>query len=160
MSTGSLAPRAAHHGDAAGEARSFAVRIRASPERVYERWNRVEEFPRFMPAVQRVKELAVGHVLWEASDPAGRPRLFESRVVERVPGRSLAWCSVSGASYAGRVEVIPLPDGTTRFELRLHYAPSGAIERLADALGLLDVAIARELRRFGRFVETQVHPRL
>ena len=134
--------------------RRYCVEIGATPEAVYDCWSRFEEFPRFSPAVLRVQQIDPSHVLWEAVDAMGRRRLWESRILERVPGRRLAWRNASGTSNAGWVELSPLPSARTRLELCLDYRPDGILERVADAFGWIDAAIQRDLRRFGRFVET------
>jgi uncharacterized membrane protein len=138
-----LAPRLRH----------FQVEIAATPETVYDCWSRFEEFPRFSPTVLQVQEIDPSHVLWEAVDTLGRRRVWESRILERVPGHRLAWRNASGSNNAGWVELSPLPRSRTRLELCLNYQPDGFLERVADVFGWIDAAIRRELRRFGRFVE-------
>jgi uncharacterized membrane protein len=46
-------------------------------------------------------------------------------IVEFVPGRDLAWTSVTGVDQHGRWRLRPLPRGGTRVELRLQYGVAG-----------------------------------
>jgi uncharacterized membrane protein len=134
--------------------RRFSVEIDATPDAVYDCWSRFEEFPRFSPGVARVKQIDPSHVLWEAVDAMGRRRLWETKILERVPGQRLSWRNVTGSNNAGQVEISALPSSRTRLDLCLNYQPSGFLERMADALGWIDAGIRRDLQRFGRFVET------
>ena len=106
--------------------RRFSIEIAATPGAVYECWCRFEKLPRFR----------------------------ESRNAERAPGHRLAWCTASGSSNTGWVELSPLPSARTRLELCLNYQPNGFLERVADAFGWIDAGIRRDLRSFGRFAES------
>ena len=134
--------------------RRFSVEIAATPGAVFDCWCRFEEFPRFSPGVLRVKQIDPSRVLWEALDAMGRRRLWESQILERVPGHRLAWRNVSGSNNAGWVELSPLPSSRTRLELCLNYQPNGFLERVADAFGWIDAGIQRDLCSFGRFAES------
>lgn len=142
--------------------RRFTIEIAARPAAVYDAWVRVEELPRLSPSVLQVKRIDASHMVYETVDALGRQRLWDLRILERAPAHRLAWRSVcaGGAASSGAVELEPLPGGRTRLEVSIDYAPSGVLERIADALGWIDAGIGRDLRRFARFVEAGARPPL
>ena len=142
--------------------RRFSIEIGASPGVIYDCWTRIEQLPRLSPAILRVKRIDASHMLYEAVDTLGCRRLWDLRILERVPGHRLAWRSECGrgAASAGWAELTALPGARTQLDVGLDYRPSSFLERVADALGWIDAGIRGDLQRFARHVEAAQEPSL
>ena len=113
------------------------IDVVAPPERAYAFWSDVTNFPRFMPALQSVRDLGDGRSRWTVADREGATVAWVTAVSALVPGRLVAWASESGSAVrqAGAVRVSPNGSGS-RIAVRLCYAPQGPAGEAALA-GLL-----------------------
>ena len=104
-----------------------SVTIDAPVERVYEFWNDVENFPRFMSHVREVRRLGPDRSRWIVSGPAGAPVEWEAVVTQRVPNDSISWRTVEGSlvDHQGTVRFRPAGPHATRVDVRLSYRPTG-----------------------------------
>jgi uncharacterized membrane protein len=124
----------------------------------YNQWTQFEEFPRFMRSVQEVRQLDDEHLHWRAT-VGGKTTEWESEITEQLPDQRIAWHSTSGPMNAGVVEFEKVREGCTRVTLRMVYAAEGMQEKVADALGAMNLEARRNLKNFkdlieGRGVET------
>jgi uncharacterized membrane protein len=124
----------------------------------YNQWTQFEEFPRFMPSVESVRQLDDEHLHWRAK-VAGRTKEWESEITEQLPDQRIAWRSTSGPMNAGVVEFEKLGEDRTRITLRMVYEAEGLGEKVGDALGAVSLEARRNLANFkdlieGRGVET------
>lgn len=105
---------------------------------IYDFWRNFENLPQFMDNIKTVQTLSATRSHWVIKAPAGTSVSFDSRVVDDVPGRSIAWESEEGASVPnrGRVEFIETASGTgTNVRVALSYdPPAGAAGRLVAKL--------------------------
>lgn len=113
------------------------ARIGASPEQVYDVIARVEDYPRFSPAVQRIDVLAPGRYRWIAGP--GLLRLeWEAEIVAARRPHHFAWHSLSGFTNSGAWDLTPAGTATD-VRLRIEYhltgtALDGALHALAAPL--------------------------
>jgi uncharacterized membrane protein len=169
-----LLARAASNQDArrlvgAGDARR-GIDIRKSldlavpADTVFEFWRNIESFPRFMSNVRQVRDLGSGRSQWTVAGPAGVPVEWEAEITQLVPNQMIAWKTVPGSSvdHTGSVRFSPNPDGTTRIEVCMAYAPpAGALGHAVASLFGADPKseIDADLMRMKTLIETGQPPR-
>jgi uncharacterized membrane protein len=122
----------------------------------YDQWTQFEEFPRFMEGVVSVKQLDDSHVHWIA-EIGGEQEEWDAEIVEQEPDRVIAWRSTSGLPNNGRVEFVPIEDGT-RVTVEMEYEPEGLKESAGALLGVDDGQVESDLERFKELVENREVP--
>ena len=123
----------------------------------YDQWTQFEEFPRFMEGVERVEQLGDDTVRWTARI-GGVERSWTAEITDQEPDRRVAWRSTEGAMNAGVVTFDVVADERCRITLQLDVEPSGAVEKVGDALGLVERQADGDLRRFKEFIEMRREP--
>lgn len=136
----------------AGRRLHCQVDVRAGPDESCDLWLRLEELPRILDGVRRVKRVGDRRMLWEV-DVAGRQLVWEAELTALDPGRRIAWESRWGAAHAGQMRFERVADDRTRVEVDIRYWPHGWVERLGAWLGLVRRQVEVELALFRRFVE-------
>ncbi|HLP23514.1 MAG TPA: SRPBCC family protein [Microbacteriaceae bacterium] len=127
------------------------------PTRIaYDQWTQFESFPRFLSGVVETTQLDDSHVHWKVN-VGGVEREFDTEITEQLPNEIIAWRSVRGPLHAGSVRFTP--DGTgTHVELELEWEPEGFVEKAGAALGIDNLQVERDLRRFAEFIEHRGTP--
>ncbi|MCU0283080.1 MAG: SRPBCC family protein [Candidatus Nanopelagicales bacterium] len=120
----------------------------------YNQWTQFEAFPEFMGGVQSVTQLDDQRLAWVA-EIGGVKRRWEARILEQVPDRKVAWAATSGATNAGAVTFEDLGGGQTRVTLSMEYEPEGLIEKVGDALNIVEHQAEGDLGRFKAFIESE-----
>lgn len=120
----------------------------------YNQWTQFEDFPRFMGGVKSVTQLSDDRLRWVA-EIAGVKREWEARILEQVRDSTVAWAATEGATNAGAVTFEDLGGGQTSVHLTLEYAPEGLVEKVGDALGVVENRAAKDLERFKEFIEAE-----
>jgi len=120
----------------------------------YNQWTQFEDFPRFMPTVQEVKQLDDRHLHWRAN-VAGKVEEWDSEITEQVPDQMIAWRSISGPGNAGLVTFEKVGENKTRVNLQMWYDPQTRTEKLASALGGVKLTTKGNLMRFKNLVEAR-----
>lgn len=123
----------------------------------YDQWTQFESFPEFMDGVKEVVQLDEKRLRWRA-EVAGKDQEWEAEITDQVPDRHIAWRSVAGAMNAGSVIFQPAGDGQTKVALQLTYEPDEAVEKVGDALGVVERRVSGDLERFKKFVESRGAP--
>lgn len=118
----------------------------------YNQWTQFELFPYFMEGVQSVEQLTNTRLRWKA-EIVGQQQQWEAEISEQHPDHRIAWHSVSGAKHAGVVTFHYVDDHKTRINLQVEYDPSGFVENVGAALGIVEGRVAGDLKRFKRFIE-------
>ena len=132
-----------------------SVEVNCPIDIVYNQWTQFEELPQFMAGVKEVKQLDDTHVHWRA-EIWGKEKEWDSEIVEQVPDQRIAWRSVSGdAPNAGEVRFEPLSEESTCVYLTMEYEPTGAIENIGDALGVMDGRVQSTVEDFKQFIESR-----
>ncbi|MEV0646695.1 SRPBCC family protein [Phytomonospora sp. NPDC050363] len=129
-----------------------SVTIEAPARATYEQWAAYESLPRFADGVINVEQRDDDVTHWTVSI-AGVTREFDAQVLERIPGRRLAWRSLDGPQHAGAVEFEAIDDNTTRVTARMDLVPEGFAEMAADRLGVINVRVRRDLEQFKQYME-------
>jgi uncharacterized membrane protein len=137
-----------------------AITINASPDNLYARWHEFESLPTFMYHLESVRSTGDGRSHWVAKAPAGTTVEWDAEITEDVPGTSIAWRSVDGASVenSGSVRFRPAPRGQgTEVFVTVDYAPPGGTlgAMVAKLFGEEPgQQVSDDLRRFKQIVET------
>ncbi|AXQ95626.1 SRPBCC family protein [Cereibacter azotoformans] len=121
-------------------------------------WRDFSNLPRFMESIEHVT--AVGDVSrWTIAMPLGRTATLETRIIEEVPDRLIAWRSTEASDIRaeGAVTFRDAPAGRgTEVEAVVAYIPTGGeVGRMVSRLFRLAPALQgrRELRRFKMLME-------
>ena len=136
--------------------------VLADPQELYKLWRNVELAPRWQEFVISVTETSdkVSHwVLGDPNDPDGKRVEYDSEIVEDVPGKAIAWNSISnGIEESGRVTFEPAPGGRgTRITLQeLAKVPGGRLGSVAAGLSKRTPRqiVIEDLRHFKQLAET------
>jgi uncharacterized membrane protein len=138
MLSGRAASRAASRTSDADSLVTESIIIARPAREIYDFWRDFENLPQFMDNIKSVQTLGATRSHWVIKAPAGTSVEFDSRIVEDVPGRAIAWRSEEGASVPnrGRVEFIETASGTgTNVRVAISYdPPAGAAGRLIAKL--------------------------
>lgn len=115
-----------------------SVIINRPAREIYDFWRDFTNLSKFMDNIKSVEKLDEKRSHWVIKAPAGTSVEFDSRVVDEVPGRIIAWESEEGASVPnrGRVEFIETSSGDgTNVRATISYdPPAGAAGRLVAKL--------------------------
>jgi uncharacterized membrane protein len=123
------------------------------PVRVaYDQWTQFESFPQFMEGVERVIQLDDRTLEWTASI-AGVTKHWRAEIVEQQPDRVISWRATEGARNDGAVRFDPLGPDRTRLTLQLDVEPEGLVEKVGDAVGVVERRVRGDLERFREFIE-------
>ncbi len=131
-----------------------SIDVKVPVQVAYNQWTQFEEFPKFMDAVDVVRQVDDTHLHWVAR-VAGRRKEWDAEITEQTPDQRIAWSSTSGARNAGVVTFHRIDNDTTRVMLQLDVEPDGAIETVGAAVGLLEREVAGDLDRFKEFIESR-----
>lgn len=120
----------------------------------YNQWTQFEEFPRFMEGVESVTQLDDKRLHW-STEIAGQKREFDATITEQTPDERIAWRADGEVSQAGVVTFHRLDEDQTRIMLQLEFQPEGAVEKVGDALGVVERRAKGDLTRFKEFIESR-----
>ncbi len=127
----------------------------AAPVRVaYNQWTQFEEFPKFMDAVQEVRQITDTLVHWTV-EIAGVTREFDTEITEQTPDQRIAWKTIDGPHHAGVVTFHRLDDDTTRVTLQMDYDPQGFLETVGDKAGFVSRQIQGDMENFKTLIENR-----
>lgn len=127
------------------------IDIPAPIHEVYNQWTQFESFPQFMEGVKEVRQVDDKHLHWRA-EVAGREDEWEAEITEQIPDTRIAWRSLNGRQNAGAVDFHRLSDDQTQVSLTMEVEPAGVVEKVGDALGIVDRQVERDLERFRDFM--------
>ncbi len=97
--------------------------INAPIEAVYEFWNNVENFPKFMNHIQSVVKMTNTRSHWVSDGPLGTKVEWDSELVKNVPNDVIEWRSLVGdVEHTGTVRFKRVGP-KTRIKVRIEYTP-------------------------------------
>jgi uncharacterized membrane protein len=129
-----------------------SIEVNAPLQQVYNQWTQFEDFPKFMEGVEEVRQLDDRRLFWRAQI-FGKTEEWEAEIYEQVPDKRIAWRSITGTPNAGAVSFSAIVPEKTRITLALNYEPTGAVEKIGDALGIVSARVEGDLKRFREFIE-------
>ncbi len=136
-----------------------SVTINRPARELYDFWRDFTNLPQFMDNIKSVHKLGDRRSHWVIKAPAGTSVEFDSRVVDDVPGKLIAWESEEGASVPnrGRVEFTQTSSGATLVRATISYdPPAGAAGQLIAKIFQREPAIQarQDLARFKEIMES------
>ncbi len=139
-----------------------SIEIQASPETVFDAWEKYENFPHFMSHVLTVYDLGDGRSHWIVHGPAGTRLDWNAVLTEHTRPLALAWESEPGAAieHTGTVRFEPSEHGT-RVTVRMSYRPpAGAFGHFLAVLLGSDPKrkLDDDLMRMKSFIESGIVP--
>lgn len=120
----------------------------------YNQWTQFETFPDFMEGIVEVRQLDDTHLHWKAK-VAGTEREWDAEVTEQHPDERVAWKSTSGQRNAGVVTFHKLDPQKTRVMLQQDIETEGMVEKIGDALGMIERRAKGDLERFKELIESR-----
>jgi len=113
-----------------------SVIVKAPIGQIYEQWLRVEDLPKFITPLRNVQRLddARFSYTWH---PNGSEQQGVFHIVLRVPGRRIAWRSMSDGFMSGVVSFEPRSDQETEITLKIRsvFDPPRLSRRVEEYLG-------------------------
>jgi uncharacterized membrane protein len=131
-----------------------SIEVNVPLSTAYNQWTQFEEFPRFMEGVEQVQQLDDKRLHWIA-EIGGKREEWDAEVTEQRPDERVAWRSTSGAPNAGVVTFHHVSEGMTKVMLQIDYEPEGFVEKVGDALGVVERRAKGDLERFKEFIESR-----
>ncbi|WP_294173836.1 SRPBCC family protein [uncultured Sphingomonas sp.] len=136
------------------------VTIDKPKQELYAVWRDFTGFPKFMDNVREITKLDDVRSEWTIEAPAGATVKVATRIVEDVPGETIAWVSEPDSQIEtdGRVEFADAPPGRgTYVRLLIRYKPpAGTFGQMIAKVMQREpqVQARRDLRRFKQLMET------
>ena len=126
MQPASVAMNAARH----------LVVVKASVDRVYEQWSRLEDLPKFVTPLQEVRRIDDAHFSYNWH-PNGSDQNGVFHIVLQVPGRRIAWRTMSNGFMSGVVSFEPRSEKETEVTLKIRsiFDPPSLSQRVEEYLG-------------------------
>jgi uncharacterized membrane protein len=125
-------------------AQQFVV-VKAPVARVYEQWSRIEDLPRFMTAIREVRRIDDAHFsyIWDLNGE-GKKGIFH--IVLQIPGRRIAWRTISHGFMSGVVFFEPRSERETEVTLKIRsiFDPPNLSRRVEEYLGNFKRLVEKE----------------
>jgi len=116
-------------------AQQFVV-VKAQLNRVYEQWSRFEDLPKFIPPLRGVRRIDNTHFsyVWR---PNGEDKQGTLQIVLQIPGRRIAWRTMSNGFTWGVVSFEPRSEQETEVILKIRsiFDSSNLSRRVGGCLG-------------------------
>lgn len=112
------------------------VIVRASIVCAYEHWSRIEDLPKFITPLRQVRRIDDTHFsyVWR---PNGQDKKGIFQIVLQIPGRRIAWRTMSNGFMSGVVSFEPRSEQETEVTLKIRsiFDPVNLSRRLEEYLG-------------------------
>jgi uncharacterized membrane protein len=120
----------------ATNAAKHCVIVKAPVGRVYEQWSRLEDLPRFIPPLQEVCRIDDTHFSYRWH-PDGSDQKGVFHIVLQIPGRRIAWRTMSNGFMSGVVSFEPRSQDETEVTLKIRsiFNPPSLSHRVQEYLG-------------------------
>ena len=124
-------------------AQQFVV-VKAPVDRVYGQWSRLEDLPKFITSLRDVRKIDETHFSY-TWHPNGHDQQGVFHIVLQIPGRRIAWRTISNGFVSGVVSFEPRSQQETQVTLKIRsiFDPPGLSGRIGEYL-----------RNFKRLVES------
>jgi uncharacterized membrane protein len=131
-----------------------SIEVNVPVSTAYNQWTQFEDFPRFMEAVESVRQIDDTHVHWVA-EIGGERREWDAEITEQQPDARVAWKATGGHGNSGVVTFKPLEANSSLITVRMEHVTEGLKEQLGSAIGADSRRVKGDLERFKEFVESR-----
>ena len=116
-------------------AQQFVV-VKAPLNRVYDQWSRIEDLPKFIPPLREVRKIDDTHFSY-TWHPNGDDQHGVFHIVLQIPGRRIAWRSMSNNFLSGVVYFEARSERETEVTLKIRsiFDPRSLSRRVEEYLG-------------------------
>jgi uncharacterized membrane protein len=121
------------------------VVVKTPVQRAYERWVRIEDLPKFITPLRNIKKID-GSQFSYTWHPDGEERQGVFQILLQIPGRRIAWRSLSNGFMSGVVSFEPRSDRETKVTLKIRsiFDPPNLSRRIEEYLGNFKQLVERE----------------
>ncbi len=115
-------------------AQQFVV-VKAPLNRVYDQWSRIEDLPKFIPPLRDVRRIDDTHFSY-TWHPNGDDQHGVFHIVLQIPGRRIAWRTMSEGFMSGVVSFEPRSQEETEVTLKIRsiFDPPSLSQRVEEYL--------------------------
>jgi uncharacterized membrane protein len=131
-----------------------SVDVEVPVNRAYNQWTQFESFPQFMEGVEEVRQVTDTKTHW-TTKIGGVEREFDATITEQIPDERVAWRSDEGPEHAGVITFHRLGDNRARVTAQMDIDPEGFAENVADKLGVINVRVKGDMKKFKEFIESR-----
>jgi uncharacterized membrane protein len=131
-----------------------SIEIDRPVTQVYNQWTQFEDFPAFMDGVEDVRQLDDKRLRW-TTRVGGVDREFDTEIIEQKPDQQISWRTEDGEDHTGAVTFEDLGGNSTRVSVVMSYRPENWVEKVGDALHVLDRRVEKDLERFKKLIEDE-----
>jgi uncharacterized membrane protein len=112
------------------------VVVKAPVDRVYKQWSRLEDLPKFVTPLGKVQRIDDTHFSY-TWHPNGSDEKGVFHIILQVPGRRIAWRSMSNGFMSGVVSFEPRSQEETEVTLKIRsiFDPPSLSQRMEEYLG-------------------------
>jgi len=112
------------------------ILVKVPIDRVYQQWSSFEELPRFITALREVRRIDDTHFSY-TWHPDGEDQHGIFHIVLQIPGRRIAWRTLSNGFMSGVVSFEPLFQRETEVTLKIRsiFDPPSLVRRIEEYLG-------------------------
>ena len=112
------------------------VVVKAPVDRVYKQWSRLEDLPKFVTPLGKVQRIDDTHFSY-TWHPNGSDEKGVFHIILQVPGRRIAWRSMSNGFMSGVVSFEPRSQEETEVTLKIRsiFDPPSLSQRVEEYLG-------------------------
>lgn len=112
------------------------VVVKAPVDRVYKQWSRLEDLPKFVTPLGKVQRIDDTHFSYTWR-PDGSNQKGVFHIILQVPGRRIAWRSMSNGFMSGVVSFEPRSQEETEVTLKIRsiFDPPSLSQRVEEYLG-------------------------
>jgi uncharacterized membrane protein len=122
-----------------------SVVVKAPVQNVYERWARIEDLPKFITPLRNIKKID-GSQFSYTWHPDGEERQGVFQILLQIPGRRIAWRTLSNGFMSGVVSFEPHSDRETEVTLKIRsiFDPPNLSRRIEEYLGNFKQLVERQ----------------
>ena len=112
------------------------VVVKAPVDRVYEQWSRLEDLPKFVTPLREVRRIDDRYFTY-TWHPDGSDQKGVFHIVLQIPGRRIAWRTMSNGFMSGVVSFEPYSQEETEVTLKIRsiFDPPSLSHRVEEYLG-------------------------
>jgi uncharacterized membrane protein len=112
------------------------VVVKAPVDRVYAQWSRLEDLPKFVTPLREVRRIDDTHFTYRWH-PNGSDQKGVFHIILQIPGRRIAWRSMSNGFASGVVSFEPRSQEETEVTLKIRsiFDPPSLSLRVEEYLG-------------------------
>ena len=135
-----------------------SIEVDAPVANVYQAWSNFENFPEFMANVKDIRKVGDVESVW-VTRVMGVRQEWRATTTRREENRSIAWQASGDVGMSGRVNFTEVGPNRTRVDVEMEWKAQGIKEGIAEALGIDDHTVKRDLKDFKEYIEGRKAPR-